>query len=315
MSVAGALEITLIDVADDAALERWIAVHNVVNVRQYTPASFRAEMTFVVEHGEWLAALDGVDVGASAVGWSPASLESGVAFFDIAVVPETRGRGVGAALAEIAIAFARDQGLTVARTSVKDGDAASLRFASRYGLEVVGSGQDGYLDLTPKHTRTAATLPPGVSITSFAERPDLERAIYDLEMLVYPEVPTLALEPLPSYTAWKAQTAGDPGFVPDLSLLALRDARPIGLLLIYDNAEGTAYIGMTAIHPDSRRLGIARALKIELAARAARAGWRRLETFNDGTNERMRGLNEELGYTYRPRMLSLKGPMPDPRPG
>lgn len=312
MTDAGTLEITLIDVTDDAALGRWIAVQNAVMVRQYTIASFHAEMTFVVDHGEWLAVLDGVDVGAGAVGWSPASVESGVAFFDIAVLPDARRRGVGTALADLAIVFARDQGLRVARSSTPDGEADGLRFATRYGLEVVGSGQDGYLDLTPAHAAAQATLPPGVSITSFAERPDLERAIYDLDALVHPEVPTMALGPVPSFEAWQAQTSADPGFLRDLSLLALRDDRLIGMLLMYDNAEGTAYIGMAAVDPGSRRLGVARALKVELAARAARAGWHRLETFNDGANERMRGLNEELGYIYRPRLLSLRGPLPTP---
>ncbi len=119
-------------------------------------------------------------------------------------------------------------------------------------------------------------------------------------MRVAPEIPTLALEPTPSFAAWQAQTSGDPGFLPDLSLIALREDVVVGAIQMYDNGEGTAFIGMTAVDPDARRQGIARALKVELAARAVRTGWRRLETYNDGSNERMRGLNAELGYTYLP---------------
>ena len=46
---------------------------------------------------------------------------------------------------------------------------------------------------------------------------------------------------------------------------------------------------------------------MELAGRAARSGWRRIETFNDGTNEAMRTLNIDLGYVYLPRLVTLKG--------
>ncbi len=79
---------------------------------------------------------------------------------------------------------------------------------------------------------------------------------------------------------------------------------------MYDNAEGTAFIGMTAVDPGARRQGIARALKVELARRAASSGWRRIETYNDGTNARMRALNESLGYEYLPASVNLKGPLP-----
>ena len=144
---------------------------------------------------------------------------------------------------------------------------------------------------------------------AFAERPDLERAIYDLDILVQPEIPTMALEPTPSFEAWQEQTSGDPGFLRELSVMAVQDESVLGSIQMYDNADGVAFIGMTAVHPDQRRHGIARALKVEVAARAARSGWRQIETYNDGTNERMRALNVELGYEYRPRMVNLKGPL------
>ena len=116
---------------------------------------------------------------------------------------------------------------------------------------------------------------------------------------------------LSSFEAWQAQTSGDTGFLPELSVIALRAGQVVGAIQMYDNADGVAFIGMTAVHPDHRRAGIARAMKTEVAARAARAGWRQLETFNDGTNERMLALNLELGYAYLPRVVNLKGPLPD----
>jgi len=305
--VAG-LEIVTVAIEDDDALGRWLTIRNAVDVRPLTIAGYRAELSGVAQDQALLATLDGVDVGAAEVGWSAVSLESHTAFLVAWVLPAWRGRGGGTSLVDECLSFARAAGMRTGRSFALDGDDGSIHFAARYGLDVVGGGQIGWLDLTPEHA-DATPLSEGIEITSLADRPDLEYEVYELDELVRPEIPTMALEPRPSFEAWHAQVGGDPGFVPGLSLLALREGRLVGSMLIFDNAEGTAFIGMTAVHPDARRQGIARALKTELAARATRAGWKRLETYNDGTNERMRGLNTELGYEYQPRHVSLKGPL------
>jgi GNAT superfamily N-acetyltransferase len=298
-----------IDPADDAALGRWVAIYNEIDPRPVTIDGWRAERTIAIEHLELVATLDGDDVGVAECGWGSVSGESKTAFLGAWVLPAARRRGVGTALVDRCVAFARKHGMTSGRSGALEGDDAAIRFAARYGLEVKGAAQIGRLDLTPAHAAATVTAPVGVRIVTFAERPDLERAIYDLDVLVQPEIPTLALEPTASFEAWQAQTSGDTGFLPELSVIALRDGQVVGAIQMYDNGDRVAFIGMTAVHPNHRRAGIARALKTEVAARAARAGWRQLETFNDGTNERMRALNLALGYIYLPRMVNLKGPL------
>jgi GNAT superfamily N-acetyltransferase len=307
MSDRATIALIKIDLADDDGLGRWVAVHNAVDPHPLTVAGYRAETAVAIGHLVLLATVDGQDVGAAECGWSAVSEESRTAFVIAWVLPSARRRGVGSALVDRGIRFALDRGMVYCRSSTVEGDDGALAFAARYGLEVIGGGQVGHLTLTPSHAAAAAALPPGVEMTTLAARPDLVRDLYDLEELVRPEIPTLALEPTPSYDAWHRQLTDDPGFLPELSVTALRDGQVVGTIQVFDNAEGTAFIGLTAVHPDARRLGIARALKVELAARAARDGWRRLETYNDVTNERMRALNEDLGYSYRPRMVSLKG--------
>jgi GNAT superfamily N-acetyltransferase len=305
------LAFTRVDTDDDAMLGRWLAINDVVHPRPRTLAGFRAELLAATDHLELLATLDGVDVGAGGSGWGVMSAEARTAFLDVGVLPSGRGRGIGSALADRCVAFARERGMEYGRSSALEGDEASIRFAARYGLEVVGGGQVGFLELTGTPVSAWDDGPSaGIEITSFADRPDTERAVYDLEVLVQPEVPTLALEPTPTFAAWHAQLHDDQGFLPALSLLALRDGEVVGAIQTFDNGEGTAFIAMTAVHPKTRRQGIARALKHELARRARDAGWRRLETFNDGTNEAMRALNLDLGYVYLPRMVTLKGPLP-----
>ena len=60
----------------------------------------------------------------------------------------------------------------------------------------------------------------------------------------------------------------DPGYLPELSLLALQHERLVGSIQLYDNADQVVFIGMIAVHPDARRRGIARLLKVELERRA-----------------------------------------------
>ena len=149
-----------------------------------------------------------------------------------------------------------------------------------------------------------------MTVVTLAERPELEHEMYDLDMLVHPEIPMAASEPLPTFETWQATRSGDPGFLPGLTFLALTDGRLVGAIQLYDNGDESAFIGMTAVHPDARRRGIARRLKVELARRAREQGLRAIETYNDGTNERIRGLNESIGYVYDPPYVLLRGPLP-----
>jgi GNAT superfamily N-acetyltransferase len=138
----------------------------------------------------------------------------------------------------------------------------------------------------------------------------LDRAIYDLMMRVRPDVPVLADEPVPTFEAWSADTIEDPGFMPELTVIAIGGGRVVGAVELFDNTGGAIYIGMTAVDPDFRRRGLARLLKVELSRRAKAAGVVRIETYNDGANTGIRTLNESLGYVYLPWRLMLRGPVP-----
>ena len=300
-------------VESDADYERFLAIRNAVDPRPLTLAGYRAERTAALATLDLLATVDGRDVGAGMAGWGSISADAGVTYLDVWVIPDARRQGVGGALLDRLVAFARQHGLERAHAAVVDGDAASLDFAVRRGLAVEGAGQLGHLTITSAHAGDLPTMPDGLEIVSLGDRRDLERDVYDLEMAVKPEVPAMADEPDPPFASWQADLSGDPGFLPALSLLALVDGRLAGAIHVYDNADDAVFIGMTAVHPRARRRGIARLLKTELARRAAAAGIRRIETYNDGTNERIRALNESLGYEYQPRLLLLKGPLPPER--
>ena len=191
MTTTETLAIAQVDPADDATLGRWIAVRNAVDPRPLTPTGFRAEITAATEILLLLATRDDIDVGAAVVGWGAISEESKNAYLDVWVVTDARGAGIGSRLAERSIAFALGHGMQNGRAAALEDDEASIRFATRFGLHPVGAGQMGYLDLTDGHAN-ATDGRPDLEITSFAEHPEFERAIYDLNVMVQPEIPSLA---------------------------------------------------------------------------------------------------------------------------
>ena len=303
-----AMEPTIRPVSTEDELVAWLAVRNAIDPRQVTLAGLRAERTGDTMNLDLVAWIDDEAIGLGGVGWGPIGEESRNTFIWVGVLPEYRRRGTGARLFERLTAFAADGGMERLTVVVVAGDTDSVRFGERRGLEIDGGGSLGHLDLDSLDGDAGASI-DGVSLASLTERPELERGVYELDMLVHPEIPFLANEPLPSFEAYHTTGLGDAGFVSDLSLVALDGDRVIGAIQLYDNADKTLFIGMTTVHPDARRRGIARLLKVEMARRAKAAGWRRIETYNDGSNDRIRTLNESLGYVYDVPRIVLRGPI------
>jgi GNAT superfamily N-acetyltransferase len=295
----------------DEDIARLVEIHNAIEPRPVTVESFRAERAVAVAAQDLLAFDDGVIAGAGTVAWGPTGAESGSAFIGTWVLADHRRRGIGAELYTRMAEFARALGMSHAQGFVNEDDGPSLRFAERRGFHVKSRGQLGYLTLSGA-PRPQTPAPAGIGTTSLADRPELARALYELSMRVHPEIPALKDEPTPSFEAWRGSTIDDPGYSPDLSVIAVdADGSVAGALEVFDNADGTAFIGMTAVDPDSRRRGIARCLKEELTRRATAGGFHRIETYNDGANERIRGLNIDLGYVYYPTVLMLKAQIDD----
>lgn len=300
----------IIEASTDADLERVLAVRNSME-RPLSLAGLRAERSSAVATLDVIAERDGEDVGAGSVAWGPTGASARTAFIFAWVVPEHRRTGIGGALLDRLTAFARSKGIERMATLVYEDEGDAIDFVIRRGLEIDGGGQLGYLDLASAPEIASSPI-DGITIVSLADRPDLDEALYQLDILVRPEIPMIAHEPLPDFPTWQAAATLDPGYLPGLTLLALEGDRLVGGIQLYDNAEDVAFIGMISVHPDTRRRGIGRLLKLELTHRAREAGLRAIETYNDGTNERIRGLNESLGYVYDRPYVALRGPLPGP---
>ena len=292
-----------------AALDEWLAVRNAVDIDPLTREGFALRLASELA-GLRLLARRGVDaVGAGTANWDSMVADDGEAFIRIWVLPQYRRKGIGAAMYERLLAFATSHDRVTVVTRVLRDDGPSLAFAERRGLVTYGMQQVAHYDLAPSDATARHAPPEGIAICSIAERPDLDHAVYDLQAPILAEVPSLRDAPVMAYDAWR-ETLKGPVCLPDLCLMAVDGDRVVGWIETLDEGQGQLFILMLAVAPDARRRGIARALKVALAQRAAAAGWRVIESLNDGTNEGVRQLNESLGYRYMPATLLLRGHVP-----
>ncbi|MBZ8141004.1 GNAT family N-acetyltransferase [Rubrivivax gelatinosus] len=191
------------------------------------------------------------------------------------VRPEAAGSGLGSRLLQVALAQARrghDGPLTVVATR------NSQRFYERHGFAAV---EHSFFVRGAADTRVEVVVmrgaPPAAQVVPLAERPDLIPLIRGWFEAEWP--------------AWYGP--GGPGqALHDLQACAQHDALPLGLVARLDNhpcgfmalkRDGLAslphlgpWVGAAVVLPGLRRLGIGRALLLELERRAAALGETRL---------------------------------------
>lgn len=216
------------------------------------------------------------------------------------VRPEAAGSGLGSRLLHVAVARARrghDGPVTVVATR------NSQRFYERHGFSAV---EDSFFVRGAADTRFEVVVmrgaPPAAQIVPLAERPDLVpliRGWFEAEWPDWygPGRPGNALHDLQAYARHDALPLG---------LVARLDGHPCGFMAL--KREGLAslphlgpWVGAAVVLPGLRRLGIGRALLLELERRAAalgetrlfcatataaslleRCGWRRLQRVEHG---------------------------------
>lgn len=306
------MEATIRVATSDADLERVLAVRNAVEHEPQSLIALRKERGTAIATLDLIAEQDGRDVGSGSIAWGPGALETHNVFIFAWVLPEYRHQGIGGALLDRLVAFAREAGMERMTTLVYADEPDSIAFVEHRGLAVDGGGQLGKLDLTTAPADRGVAPIEGIEMSSSAARPDLDRAVYELHSATHAEIPMLASTPMPTFETWMEMGGEGSGYLRNESVLALENGRVVGTVDVFDGGEHIMFIAMTAVDPSARRRGIARLMKVELERRARAAGWKRIDTWNDGTNARIRGLNESLGYVYNPPYVALRGPLPAP---
>ncbi len=234
------------------------------------------------------------------------------------VLPGSRRRGFGSVLYRAVSDIARDAGKTGFQTELSEVHDDGVRFLVNRGFRVSGRAKMVRLQLEGM-TAPTVSAPPGISLTTLADRPDLIRGVHATAVEALPDIPT-SDEPIEagSLEAFVARDVDRVGVPRDSFAVAIDE--PSGMVVGYASlifAPGStvlAYHDMTAVRPAWRGRGIATALKQATIAWAIEHRLEALETGNDVENSPMRAINLALGYRPIPDSLELLGPLASEAP-
>lgn len=226
----------------------------------------------------------------------------------VLVDPGHRRRGVGRALyrtlEERARATGADELVTEAQADDADAPAFLVRrgfveyhrrFESRLRLAevdpaTIGRGIDASTD---------ALFPTGVRIATYHQLAlaltDAPRRFYDLDALLWPDVPFGVTGALPSFEEYQATELASPDFLPEAAFIALDGGTWVGMCTLTD---GRNYVlnAMTGVRRAWRGRGLARWLKLHSIRWALEHGAAEIRTFNDAVNDAILALNRSLGF-------------------
>ena len=259
------------------------------------------------EHADFLAAVDGEDVGSVAAAVDPTRERTCIAL--VTVLPDGRRRGAGSALYSAASRWAAAHELVDMDTRTAGDDEESIAFALRRGFHEYARETGLELDLRAQPL-PAVEPPPGIEITTLAARPDAASSVYDVAMEANPDVPGEEGYVPPPREAWLEHRLVRPQTPPEAIFLALAGDEVVGYAnLRLDPNGASATHAMTGVKRAWRGRGIARALKATQIAWAKECGLERLHTTNELRNAPMRRVNERLGYRPAVGRVHLRGPL------
>jgi RimJ/RimL family protein N-acetyltransferase len=142
----------------------------------------------------------------------------------------------------------------------------------------------------------------GIELTTLDAWSDPEkmRKVYELDASTRQDIPT-SLPILIEDLDYFVKRTNAPDRRSDRTWVALDQGRPVALsYLKFPPVRGTVWTGYTCTHADHRGRGIARAVKLQTLAQAAKLGVPHVRTDNDAENAPMLHINEALGYVRRP---------------
>ena len=245
-----------------------------------------------------IAYLNATDQGTAA--WR----KPGVCWFGLGVAKGHQHRGIGGALYEKALEFARQRGLNRAMTYVRlfEPDEPAMRFLEKRGFAEIDHDIPIKLDLTAfDASHFARPTSDGIRLISMDEAGDTEanrRKLHVLAGSLLPDIPTNDVHPeFPPFEEF-VKDFSRPEYDPNALILAETEAGEWVGLTQFGFQENTniGWTFFTGVLPDYRGKGLALALKLRAIEAAQARGCPLLTTENHEDNAPMRAINKKLGF-------------------
>jgi GNAT superfamily N-acetyltransferase len=261
---------------------------------------------------DWLALVDGEPVGAAVCVETPDMRESPALYGGVRVLAGSRRQGVGSELFRVLSEYARTLGKSELEVFAYEDDPDGVAFAERRGFTTV-------MRLRMLRLALAGLPPPpvdppeGVTIATLAERPELERGLWEVACESMPDMPYDGDAPVHPGTLeeFRAAALSGPAFIPEATFLALSAGDVIGFAQLSweDRDRGIAFHSMLGVRRAERGRGIAGALKAVQIAWAVENGLTELRTGNEERNAPARAVNARYPYEPIPDGILLRGPL------
>lgn len=224
------------------------------------------------------------------------------------VAPSHRRQGLGAQLAEAALAFAKEQGATRLVAEVRDNVVEGLRYAERYGFRRDRHIFESRLSLADFDEQrfagaVARVEAEGIRFFSLADLGDTDksrRKLYDLNATLARDTPGHDGGFMP-FEQFQKTVCSASWYRPDGEIVAAINDTWVGMAAVgYFANTNSMYNMFTGVDPAWRGRGIAHALKLLAIACARRYGAEYISTNNDSENAPMLAINRALGYLPEP---------------
>jgi mycothiol synthase len=226
----------------------------------------------------------------------------------ITVLAGERRRGAGTALYEAISRWASERGVRELGVSVAGNDPESLSFARRRGF--TEERREVGLVLSLAGISPPQVQPPaGIEIVTWAQRPELARGMYEVDLEAHPDIPGFEDAAPEPFEDWMAHHMRRPTDSPEATFIALADEEVVGFAKLSLTAPTAAGHSMTGVKRAWRGRGIAHALKAAEINWALANGYTELHTSNEVRNAPIKRLNARLGYRPGIGRIHLVGPV------
>jgi len=226
----------------------------------------------------------------------------------ITVLAGYRRRGAGTALYRAISEWASERQAHELEVPVSGDDPESLSYAQRRGFTEDRRQISRALSLSGV-SPLRVEPPPGIEIVTWAQRPELARGMYEVDLEIHPDIPGFADVALEPFEDWMAHYMQRPTDSPEATFIALDGEQVVGFARLSLTAPTAAGNAMTAVKRAWRGRGIAGALKAAEINWAINHGYTELHTSNEEHNAPIQRLNDHLGYQSRVERIHLVGPL------
>lgn len=226
----------------------------------------------------------------------------------VLVNPEHRRRGIGRSLYGALEERARAAGADELVTEAQADDADAPGFLVRRGFAEYHRRLESRLRLAEVDAAAIARgidastdmfFRTGLRIATYRQLAltltDAPRRLYDLDALLWRDVPFGVTGALPSFDEYQATELANPDFLPGAAFIALDGDAWVGMCTL-TNGPGYVLNAMTGVTRAWRGRGLARWLKLHSIRWVLERGAAEIRTFNDAGNAAIRALNQSLGF-------------------